>query len=35
MQPTTPHHDGEVDWSLGAMFVTMTLAVVFLVSQLA
>lgn len=34
MQPTTPHHKSDVDWSLGAMFVTMTLAVAFLVSQL-
>jgi hypothetical protein len=33
MQPTTPQR-GNVDFSLVAMAVVMTLAVVFLVSQL-
>jgi hypothetical protein len=33
MQPTTPH-GSNVDWSLVTMGVVMTLAIVFLVSQL-
>jgi hypothetical protein len=33
MQPTTPH-GSDVDWSLVAMGVVMTLAIVFLLSQL-
>jgi len=34
MQPTTPQHHGDVDWSLVAMGVVMTLAIIFLLSQL-
>jgi len=34
MQPTTPQHHNDVDWSLVAMGVTMTLAIVFLLIQL-
>ncbi len=35
MQPTTPqNHQPDVDWSLVWMFVTMTVAIVFLLTQL-
>lgn len=35
MQPHTPHHGSDLDFSLVAMAIVMTLAIVFLLSQLA
>lgn len=33
MQPTSPHHGGDVDFSLVAMGIVMALAIVFLALQ--
>lgn len=34
MQPHTPHHGSDLDFSLVAMAIVMSLAIVFLVAQL-